>query len=145
MKKILTIALSILLFSGVASAQPRAVGLRFNGGWSNEVSYQHQFGNNFLEATVGLWYSNSCQITGTYNFIIASPQWTEGEWNVYGGPGAVFGFGSEVNIGIAGQIGLEYTFNIPLQLSIDIRPQYNFTGASGFFAFYPCLGVRYRF
>ena len=87
--------------------------------------------------------------------MIAQPQWTDrGEWGFYAGPGAALGFGfgaaSHFNVAAVGQVGLEYTFWFPLQLSIDIRPQLGLITASGAAGFYfggwcPALGIRYRF
>ena len=52
MKKIILVAALVLGFAVAASAQPRAIGLR--GGWGAELSYQHSFDSNFLQADLGL-------------------------------------------------------------------------------------------
>ena len=57
MKKIILVAAMVLGFAVAAVAQPRAVGLR--GGWGVEASYQHSFGENFLQADLGLNTFNS--------------------------------------------------------------------------------------
>ena len=87
--------------------------------------------------------------------MIAQPGWTpRGEWGFYAGPGASVGvgFNGGASIAVAGQVGLEYTFWFPLQLSVDLRPQIGvwlnngagfYTG--GLYGFVPCLSVRYRF
>lgn len=148
MKKIILAAALVLGFALAASAQPRAVGLR--GGYGVEVSYQHTLGSNFVEADLGL-VGNGFNLAATYNWNLVQPQWTEkGEWNVYAGPGAAVGVGGGVNIAVAGQVGLEYSFWFPLQLSLDIRPQLGVRtggGAAGFYfgGWYPALGVRYKF
>ena len=96
-----------------------------------------------------------------YNFMIAQPQWTDkGDWGFYAGPGVALGGGGVkvngvnygyFNAGVAGQVGLEYTFWFPLQLSIDIRPQLGVVtvpnaGAAFYFdSWCPALSVRYRF
>ena len=87
--------------------------------------------------------------------MLAQPDWTNrGEWGVYAGPGAALGiaFGNPgaFNIAAAGQVGLEYTFWFPLQLSLDIRPQLGLWTGGGTAGFYfggwcPALGIRYRF
>ena len=156
MKKILVIAALMLGFAAAAVAQPRAVGLRL--GYGAEVSYQHTLGNNFIEADLGLLGlgANVCA-NAVYNFMIAQPQWTDrGEWGFYAGPGVALGGGAVdgtgyVNVGVAGQVGLEYTFWFPLQLSIDLRPQLGAVvvpnaGAGFYFdSWCPALSVRYRF
>ncbi len=156
MKKIIIVA-AILLVAIAANAQPKAIGGRL--GWGLEASYQHNVGQggNFLEADLGLGFVGGIHLTGIYNFMIAQPEWTtKGTWGFYAGPaiGASFLWylpGAAVSVG--GQLGLEYNFEIPLQLSVDIRPQFGvmfgggYTGfyAGGLMGFVPCLAVRYRF
>ena len=69
------------------------------------------------------------------------------EWGFYAGPGVAIGASPETfNVGIAGQVGLEYTFHFPLQLSVDLRPQLGVVNqAFGIWGWYPHLSVRYRF
>ncbi len=148
MKKILLVAALVLGFAAAAVAQPRAIGIR--GGYGVELSYQHSLGSNFVEADLGLNTFNSLNVAATYNFSIA--QFGDG-FNVYAGPGAAVGLGfgevSHLYVGVAGQIGLEYIFNFPLQLSLDLRPQLgldiNNGVGFGFWGWYPCLGIRYAF
>ena len=154
MKKIILVAALVLGFTVAASAQPRAVGVRIGNG--GEVSYQHQLGANFLEVDggLGLGFDGVFNVgaTGIYNFMIAQPNWTDrGEWGFYAGPGASVGLGlGDVNyfsLGVAGMVGLEYTFWFPLQLSLDFR-QHIGLGFNGHGFWAPSsigLGVRYRF
>ena len=149
MKKIILLAVAVLGFTVAAVAQPRAVGLR--GGFGVEASYQHSLGANFVDASLGL-SGKFLNVAATYNWMIAKPQWTDrGEWGVYAGPGAALGFGSGfLNVGVAGEVGLEYQFWFPLQLSIDIRPQLGLMTGNGIakltcWGWYPALGVRYKF
>ena len=146
MKKIVLIAAMVLGFTFAASAQPRAIGARLSYG--AELSYQHTLGQNFLEADLGLGDFRYLNVAATYNFMIAKPDWTDrGEWGFYAGPGIALGVGKDLfNVGVAGQVGLEYTFWFPLQLSIDMRPQLGLVGDHfGLWGWYPQLGVRYRF
>lgn len=157
MKKIIIIAALVFGFAAVASAQPRAIGIRGSHGF--EVSYQHSMNNaNFIEANLGLFGFGSFDATATYNFMIAQPDWTSrGEWGFYAGPGAALGFNfigaSFFHAAVVGQVGLEYTFWFPLQLSVDLRPQVGIAAngngaafyAGGLYGFVPTIGVRYRF
>lgn len=127
-----------------ASAQSKALGVRL--GYGAELSYQHYMSGNsdFLEADLG-WFSNGFFVSGVYDFNLAS----EGNFNFYAGPGVQLGAttGEEgtFNIGICGQLGMEYNFNLPIQLSLDWKPGFNFLGG-GYFAWQSiALGVRYRF
>ena len=163
MKKIILIAALALGFAVAATAEnpiekkfggkTRALGLR--GGYGFELSYQHSLGENFVEADLGLWGFNTLNAVATYNWMLAQPQWTSrGDWGFYAGPGVAVGFDfnsatAGLNVGAVGQIGLEYTFWFPLQLSIDIRPQLGVHIGNGDLfhvsGFYPTLAARYRF
>ena len=153
MKKIILIAVLALGTAFAAAAQPKSIGIRW--GFNTEISYQHNLGGaNFVEANLGTFGFNSFDISSTYNFMIAQPNWTDrGEWGFYAGPGLALGFNRSVNFAIQGQVGLEYTFWFPLQLAVDLKPQFGFWaghGSAGFFTeglfgFGPALSVRYRF
>lgn len=155
MKKIIIAVISLFAVAVVASAQPRAIGGR--AGWGMEVSYQHTLGGeNFIEADLGLGTFNAFNAVATYNFMIAQPSWTpKGEWGFYAGPGAALtaGFTGYGAFGFVANVGLEYTFWFPLQLSVDLRPQLGVAFDSNSAAFYtpglyglvPSLSVRYRF
>lgn len=158
MKKIFLVAAAILGLAIAATAQPRALGARL--GYGVEASYQHTFqGADFMEATVGL-FGTGFNATASYNYMLAQPYWTDrGEWGIYAGPGASIGYGIDLkhevynfNVALVGQVGIEYTFWFPLQLSIDLRPQIGLAFGdgvhfyqNGLLGFTPCLSVRYRF
>ncbi len=150
MKRMILIAAMMLGLAFAATAQPRAIGARMGSGF--EASYQHTVkGADFVEADLGLLFlSSALNASAVYNFMIAQPAWTDrGEWGFYAGPGAALGLGyrsSGFNLAAAGQVGLEYTFWFPLQLSFDIRAQLGATFGHGFYYdIGPSLGVRYRF
>lgn len=146
MKKIILIAAMALGLAVAASAQPKAIGLRF--GYGAELSYQHTMGGaNFLEADLGLGEFRYFNAAVAYNFMIAQPSWTDrGEWGFYAGPGVAVGAGEYLSVGLAGQCGLEYTFWFPLQLSIDVRPQLGLVNQKfGIWGWYPHLSLRYAF
>ncbi len=143
MKKIVLIAAMVLGFAVAASAQPRALGIR--GGYGVDLSYQHTVGGaNFIEADLGLESFANLNVAATYNFMIS--EFGDG-FGFYAGPGVALGAGKDIFcVGIAGQVGLEYTFNFPLQLSLDLRPQLGLVGQHfGVWGWYPHLGIRYRF
>ena len=150
MKKIILTAALILGFAVAASAQPRAIGVRIGDG--AEVSYQHYLGNNFLELDGGLDYAFdetfSVGATGIYNFMISE---FENGWNFYAGPGAGVGLGiGEKNflaLSAAGMVGIEYNFNIPLQIALDFK-QHIGLGFNGHGLWTPSsfgIGIRYKF
>lgn len=149
MKKVIAILLGVLAFAAVASAQPRALGVRggWNGSFGGEVSYQHSLGSNFAEFDLGL-YGNGFSLAGIYDFIFANA----GAANFYVGPGAIVQIanhegGSSLYAALAGQLGFEIETGIPLNISVDWRPAFYFTGAEhpyfGWQGF--ALALRYRF
>ena len=161
MKKII---LSLAFIAGMAStlsAQHSSIGLRLS--YPTEISYQTGLGNaNRLE--LGLGYSNyGLGFNSSYNLFSLSGvyQWV---WDLssigngfywYAGPGVAVGyysysyyFGSDsaFPVSLLGQVGLEYNFNIPLRLSLDYRPAFQFTGrGNGLIGNGIALGVRYKF
>ena len=172
------ITLCIMVIAITASAQPRSAGMRV-GPTGIEAAYQHSFkSNQFLECGLGSdWGTNAGGIPGVkataiYNFIWARPAWTEkGKWAIYSGPGATLGYvtdsvhykvGEEVvhyndggfMLGACIEVGVEYTFWFPLQLSVDLRPTFgmhvNGEPRLGFYdngllGLTPHISVRYRF
>jgi opacity protein-like surface antigen len=167
MKKIILIAALALGFAVAATAgnpiekkfggKSRALGLR--GGYGVELSYQHTLGENFVEADLGLFGFGAINAVATYNWMLAQPQWTDkGDWGFYAGAGAAAGLNFTegargANVAVVGQLGLEYTFWFPLQLSLDIRPQIGvhigeaplFSATNLGLSAIPTLSVRYRF
>ena len=160
MKKTFTIFAVIFSMSLCSFAQvhPHAIGLRFGGDGSTngaEISYQHGLSDaNRLELDLGFsgykHYSNM--------FLAGIYQW---DWNLtdglnwYAGPGAAVGFynwddggltDTGINLGIGGQVGLEYDFNtlgVPLLLSLDARPMFDFIGYDNGFGWGAAFGLRY--
>lgn len=147
MKKIIIITL-IALASITASAQPRAMGIRF-GASDIDASYQHEINSKqFIELDLGMDMGYNlnghpgAKAAFTYNFIWAHPAWTaEGCWSLYVGPGLAVGFVDDIvpyeiagdikgyydngwMVSVAAQVGCEYIFEFPLALAIDIRPYF---------------------
>ena len=164
MKRIIIIAV-LALAATVAYAQPRAIGGRLGSGL--EASYQHNAkgSENFHEINLGLAFIGlGVDAAYAYDFMIAQPEWTtKGKWGFYAGPAANVGYSAwgglyyggygTVHLGVGGQIGLEYTFDFPLQISLDMRPTLGVRFGSGYVGFYsggllgfiPSLSLRYRF
>lgn len=191
-----TIFILAVAFGAAVStaAQPKAVGGRV-GVTGLEISYQHNFRKaDFLEASAGLDFGYNAsgaagfKATGIYNFMFARPAWTEkGAWGIYAGPGVSLGYVNDrvrqkiggttyqfanngFMLSLVAQIGMEYTFWFPLQLSVDLRPMFGmhvndkvFTTPgnngiqiekldsrvgyydNGWLGFAPTVSIRYRF
>ncbi len=164
--------LSILLaftffYSAHTQVNSHAIGLRGGlgwGGYGGELSYQQGFGEkNRLELDLGWrsynrnngnannWRYSHLAISGIYHWV-----WNLAEGlNWYIGPGAQLGFyddyyenESGAGIAIGGQIGLEYDFNqhsIPILISLDARPMWNFIGYYSGFGGGTAFSIRYTF
>ncbi|MBR5384875.1 MAG: hypothetical protein IK143_03265 [Bacteroidales bacterium] len=164
MKKAIIIIAALFGMALAASAQPRAIGARLLGLGANgiEASYQHTMAESqFIQGDLGIFAWDGFTATGTYNWIISSPRWTsEGVWNFYLGAGASLGYveyghdaegrvESNFMFGFVGQVGLEYNFDFPLQLSADLRPVLGWSDGKfygdGVLGFVPSISVRYRF
>lgn len=192
MKRLL-IALAVAAgICGTMSAQPKAIGARI-GGTGFDISYEHLIKSaDFVEVNAGVDFgymgngNPGFKATGIYNFTFARPAWTnKGEWGLYAGPGfslgyvndhvtykkdnyKYYGYANGFMMALVAQVGLEYTFWFPLQLSVDLRPMfglhindgYRYIGNGmkvktdgsnvgyyngGWLGFAPTLSVRYRF
>jgi hypothetical protein len=156
MKKSLIIGLTMFFVQTLcAQVNPHAIGLRLGGGSYNggELSYQHGLGDaNRLEFDLGYGSNKNhhrIYLAGIYHW----------DWNItsalnwYIGPGASVGLYSykggdnnSFNIGVGGQIGLEYDFSkksIPLLLSLDARPMWDLLGDNRGLGWGAALGIRY--
>ena len=161
MKKLIFTAVAIFGFAMFSNAQEiskNALGLRLgdNDGFGGEISYQRALGsNNRLELDLGWRNSNNVdafKLIGLYQWV-----WNiDGGFNWYAGVGG--GVGSWNNnkadsngsfAVLAGDIGIEYNFDIPLLLSLDFRPELYFGGNDDFRSnnFGPdiALGIRFQF
>lgn len=154
MKKIILTLVLAVSVAGALSAQVsgKAIGLRFGGVNNNgaEFSYQHPLGNaNRLELDLGLNRSGF-GLNGVYQWVWSLSELATG-FNWYAGVGAGLGSynynnnGNEFAVGVVGQIGLEYNFKIPLQLSLDYRPAiYVVPSVYGIYDGI-CFSARFRF
>jgi hypothetical protein len=169
MKKTL-FALTVLLglsYSLQAQQFKNAIGLRFgdNDGFGGEVTYQRSLSkNNRLEFDLG-WrdtkHYDAAKLVGIYQWVweidngfkwYAGPGVGVGSWRsqYYNNGHHIYSDESGIFLLATGDIGIEYNFKFPLQLSFDVRPEitissdYNdvrdrsFSGDFG-------LSARYRF
>ena len=156
------IAIGSLLFTANAQEiSENAIGLRLgdSDGFGTEITYQHALGeNNRLELDLG-WRSgknwDGFKLAGLYQWV-----WQlDGSFNWYAGVGGGIasyswdnpfpnGDDSETFIFAAGDIGIEYDFDIPLLISLDFRPEIGFGDDiydNNDLDFDIALGLRYQF
>ncbi len=148
MKKSILLIIVIAAFGFQSNAQEiskNAIGVRIgdSGGFGPEVNYQRTLGdNNRLELGLG-WQSDrnydTAKLTGIYQWV-----WNiDGSFNWYAGPGAGVGLeryeyydtdspfnnkkyrDSEAFVFVTGDVGIEYNFDFPLLVSLDVRPRVN--------------------
>ncbi len=160
-KRILFIAAFILASISTIQSQEiskNAIGVRFgdNDGFGAEVSYQRGLNNgNRLEFDLG-WRDfdagNAIKLTGLYQWVFNLDK----GFNWYVGPGGGIGIvdfdndlpggdSSDSYFFIAGDIGIEYDFDIPLLISLDLRPEIGFGDFNDDLDLDIGLGVRYQF
>lgn len=159
MKKLFLLSLIALTFSLTSNAQDiadHAIGLRLgnNDGLGAALSYQHALGDsNRLEGTLGWRNSNNfdaLKLTGLYQWVF--PLGDGFNWYAGAGGGVTSFSGKNDNaesnntsLFIAGDIGIEYAFDIPLMLSLDFRPEIGNNDFTNNTSFDVALSVRYQF
>ena len=142
-----------------SSISKNALGLRLgsNDGFGGEISYQRKLNSvNRLELDLGLRNSNDVnafKLAGVYQWV----------WNIdqgfywYAGVGGGVGSwsynknntkDSGAFVFAAGDIGIEYNFDIPLQLALDFRPEI-YANSSAYrnssYGSDVALSIRYKF
>ena len=157
MKKLFLAAIMIC-FSSLAIAQEiskNTIGIRLgdSDGFGTEVSYQRALGqNNRLEA--GLGWRNSkdydaFKLSGIYQWV-----WSiDNNFNWYAGAGGGLASWKHdsadidgTGIFVAGDVGIEYNFDFPLLISLDIRPELGFNDDyNDDLDMDLAIGVRYQF
>lgn len=158
--------LFMLLILGCASLSAQnisdhALGLRLgdSDGFGAEISYQKSIARfNRVELDLG-WRDSrnydAFKLTGVYQWVHE----LDGNFNWYYGVGGGLGnvdfepipdddLDGGLFVFAAGDIGVEYNFDIPLLLSLDFRPEIGLVGYDDFsdnFDFDIALGIRYQF
>ena len=159
MKKLFLLSLALIGFTFSTSAQSiadNAIGLRLGGsnGVGAEISYQKALGgDNRLELDLG-WRDgtnySALKLTGLYQWVMP----LDGSFHWYTGVGGgIASFDGKKNLDgksetalfVAGNIGIEYAFEIPLLLSLDFRPELGFGDFTDDLDFDIALGIRYQF
>lgn len=160
MKKIILSAMMLMGLAFSTQAQEiskNALGLRLgdNDGFGGELSYQRGLSDkNRLELDLGWRNSNNMdafKLTGVYQWV-----WNiDGGFNWYAGVGGGVGNWNNKNADydksfafVAGDLGIEYKFDeVPIQLSLDIRPELYFSDNYYGDNFGPdlALGIRFTF
>ena len=121
MKKLLTILAVILIVGSTVNAQE--LGVRFGVATGGNVAIDGVFG-------IGSWkrihsdvsFGDGVGIDLLWDF--AYKQLGGEAFNWYAGVGPFTWLGSPFQLGVAGEIGIEYRFRYPISLSLDWRPSF---------------------
>lgn len=176
MKKIVLTFVAVVMFSGMAFSQ-MSLGGRFYSGLTTGVEASLLYGmgqNTRIEADLGVSfgfmtkkydeviYGNTHRVyTGYPSYYVVtatgSYQWT---FNIikglgwFVGPAAQLGLGANADgdfyarLAVGAQGGVEYKFDFPLQVSLDVRPMIDFIHLAdprSLFDLGVAAGVRYCF
>jgi hypothetical protein len=160
MKKIIfSIAFFTLSFLSINAQEisDSTLGIRLgdNGGVGGEISYQFKKNDsNRIELNLGLRDSDGVsayKLTGTYQWVWDLDELSE-NFNWYAGFGGGVGTWkvkaldeSSTVVVATGVVGIEYSFEFPLLLSLDIRPEFGFNDAYDGLNSDIALGIRYQF
>jgi hypothetical protein len=151
MKKLFLLLIVALAFSISAKAQEEsssyknALGIRLGSSVpaiKNGITYKHFIGSNAIEGILS--FGDGVGVCGLYE--IHKPLSTENlQWLI--GFGGYVGFTSSTsNVGAAGIIGLDYKFSqIPLNLTLDWKPELNIISKVGFEASGIGFSARFTF
>lgn len=156
MKKLTLILAFVLSLSVVANAQDYKTGIGLRGGFYNGLTVKHFIGDKAaLEGLLATRWGG-LEITGLYEIHKPLSDVERLKW--FFGFGGHVGFydGDNTTWGTAGTtysvvgadliLGLEYSFSeIPLNLSLDWKPLFNFIGYNKFFGDGGALSIRYIF
>jgi len=154
-KLLLTLAFGVFVFS-LVSAQDYNTGIGFRGGLVNGLTVKHFLNQKgAVEVLLATRYKGF-EITGLYE--IHNPLANTGNLKWYYGVGGHVGFyngdntnwdddeGSYTSLGIDLVLGLEYSFEkVPVNLSLDWKPEFNLFGYSRFIGDGLALSVRFIF
>jgi hypothetical protein len=154
MKKIiLTLSLAIC-FVAVVNAQDYHTGIGLRGGYYYGLTLKHFISErSALEALLQSRWSGF-EITGLYEvhnqaFNVDRLKWYYGggaHIGSYDGANTGWGTGNYFIVGIDGILGIEYNFKeVPINLSLDWKPAFDFVGYSHFFYDGAAFSIRYIF
>ncbi len=161
MRKTFLLSMTLIGFAFASQAQDiadNAIGLRLgdSDGFGAEISYQKSIGDtNRLEFGLGWRDGNNYsafRAIGLYQWVMP----LDGNFNWYVGAGGGLASYSLDNVPsgvddsstsllVAGNIGIEYDFDIPLLISLDFRPELGFGDINDDLDFDIALGLRYQF
>jgi hypothetical protein len=141
MKKFSLIA-AFMMITTIASAQE--VGVRWGDVSGGDVAIDAVFSmGKFSRTHANISFGNGVGIDVLWDFIYKPLGGEALNWYAGVGPFAVFD--DPFQLGIVGEVGLEYRFNFPISLSADWRPSFRIIEDTDFHAGGFGVNVRYIF
>ncbi len=156
MKRVSCLVMCFLFMTIIVNAQSKstksssyktALGVK---AWDGAgISFKHFFHSKDAVELTGYFWGHGMRLTGLYEIHTPIANVTGLKW--YIGPGAHIGFyntnyGDGVFAGIDGVLGLDYKFkSLPLNMSVDWQPAFEFGNNRGFVGNWGGLGIRYTF
>jgi hypothetical protein len=142
MKKVVLVLFSVALISGMAQAQE--LGVRFGDIVGNNVAVDGVFAFKGHRIHADVSFGDGVGVEALYDFIMKP---IEGEaFYYYIGAGAFTWLGDPFQLGVSGELGLEYRFNnVPIALGLDWRPSLRLIDDTDFYFDRFGLNVRWVF
>jgi hypothetical protein len=158
MKKIVVTFLIVFSLVSISYAQDYNTGIGLRGGWESGLTIKHFVGAKSAFEGILATRWRGFEVTGLYEIHNQAFNVDRFKW--------YFGFGGHIGfwngdytyhywgeagttytvVGIDGILGLEYSFSeVPINLSLDWKPAFNFVGYSGWWADGGALSIRYIF
>ncbi len=142
MKKLFTVIAMVVLLGSNLSAQE--LGIRFGAITGGNVAIDAVFGIGDWSRIHGdVSFGDGVGIDLLWDFIY-KPINNEA-FNWYAGVGPFTWLGNPFHLGVAGELGIEYRFKIPISLSLDWRPSFTIVEHTDFNAGIFGLNIRYIF
>ncbi len=143
MKKLLVIVAMFMMCATITTAQE--LGIRWGDVSGGDVAIDAVFGmGQFTRTHADLSFGNGVGIDLLWDFIYKPLGQEAFNWYAGVGPYAVFDT-PNTNLGVMGELGLEYKFDFPMSVSADWRPSFRIVDNTDFSAGGFGLNVRYVF
>jgi hypothetical protein len=154
-KNILTLTIAMFLMTFV-SAQDYNNGIGLRGGLYNGITFKHFMGSKPAVEILAATRWSGLELTGLYE--ITNRAFDVDRLNWYFGVGGHVGYYNGDNTssswgdtgtnylvaGVDGILGIEYNFTeLPINISLDWKPGFNFIGYSHFWPDGGALSIRY--
>ena len=142
MKKLILVVMVLTLFTGLTHAQE--LGIRFGDIVGNNVAVDGVFDFKGKRIHADVSFGDGVGLEALYDFIVKP---IEGEaFYYYIGAGVFTWLGDPFQLGVSGELGLEYRFNeVPIALGLDWRPSLRLINKTDFYADRFGFNVRWVF